>query len=599
MVFTPFAPPAGGTSTGRPPAGQMTVTATQAGVTSNGMSMSLRVLTGASGAAGAAGANAAFGNPQQVALTPQASGSVIYGALFGFTASPTTPNAATQFLQQQSGPGNYAQFRSAGFTAAAVPVTAGLSSANGGIGICAAEVKAAAGQNLSEDPGTPVPTAYSNTVTTMTTAAFAPPPGSVLCLTVTAVGSKGVGSGVTTMAITDTSGLGLTWTEIVKENANNAGYTGVWLALVPTAAAAAYPVIPEVDDRTAAIVRNFSAANKGVVAFMAAIASRDSASCPVAVIGDSITEGMGATAFTSRYAGQAARALRQRYPTLANGSSGGLGFIPMASTGESTYTWPVTTASGIPGAADIGPVRAAATLNGAGSFTFTAPAGTTSVKVMYYNDNSGSQFSYQVNAGAPVTVIASGTVQDGTLTATVPLTPGQVLTVAWVSGTVYLEGLVHYAGDEASGITVHGCGHFGINTAGWIAAQAGGIDWRTSIAALAPAAIAVNLGTNDNAAGISGPATQANLLALITFLRGNAALANVPFLVMVPPACTASAQLWVRGLPLSAGQVQIVDVAYRMPTATLAPALYFDAVHPDNAGHAFIGEVLAAAIGIT
>lgn len=105
--------------------------------------------------------------------------------------------------------------------------------------------------------------------------------------------------------------------------------------------------------------------------------------------------------------------------------------------------------------------------------------------------------------------------------------------------------------------------------------------------------------TQAGVTSISGPATQANLLALITFLRGNAALANVPFLVMVPPACTASAQLWVRGLPLSAGQVQIVDVAYRMPTATLAPALYFDAVHPDNAGHAFIGEVLAAAIGIT
>lgn len=578
----------------KPLIAQMAVTATQQGVTAAGMNMTLRVLTGASGSAGAT-ATGGGSSPTAVTVTPTADGSVVYGSLFAFNATPAA-NAASFLIQHQDGPAEYAQFRSLDTTTAATPVTVGLST-NFSIGIAAAEVLAAGGQDIAEDVSSPVPTLYDNGVTALTTAPFAPPPGSVLMLAVTAVGSESAGSGVTTLAITDTSGLGLTWTQAVAENASGNGYTGIWLATVPGLTTAAYPVVPEVDDRTEAIIRNFSSGNEGVGAFMAGIAGRDIAQCNIAVIGDSITEGQGATVFTGRYAGQAAKALRQRYPNAVTASAGGLGFIPMISTGETTYTWPVAHASGSSGSSlDIGPVREALTLSSASAWTFTAPAGTSSVKIMYYDDNSGGQFSYQVNSGGVTTVTASGTVQDGTLTGAITMAGGDVLTIAWVSGTVYLEGLVHWAGDESSGITVHGCGHFGWSSADWIAPQAGSIDWTAAIAALNPLAIVVNLGTNDNGAGITGPGTQANIFDLIAILRSNSALAITPVLLMIPIALTSSAQLWARGLPAQVTQVQLVDLAYRWPNA--ASYLFYDAVHPNDLGHAFEGEILAAAVGI-
>jgi hypothetical protein len=53
--------------------------------------------------------------------------------------------------------------------------------------------------------------------------------------------SNGAG-GVTTMAVSDTSGLGLAWTQQVKSNVAGDGYTGIFTAQIP---AAALPVAPQ------------------------------------------------------------------------------------------------------------------------------------------------------------------------------------------------------------------------------------------------------------------------------------------------------------------------------------------------------------------
>lgn len=584
------------------------VSATQEGGAFQGMSMALRVLTGAADATDQPGATAG-GTGSSHAVTPTADGSLIYGALLGFADGTFAPTAATFVFQDIESGASAAQFRSADYTTASSAITVGNGGSDDGIGIAVAEILAASGATLTEDASSPSPVAWDN-VTTAATAPFQPPANSLLVLAVSAIGSFDVG-GVTTMAIADTSGLGLTWTELVVENGTGNGYVGVWIAEVPAGYALALPVV---DDQTPGTMAGLLAggggpfgggfgqgdSSAGLFGLLAALANRNTAACNIAVIGDSITEGNGATAFTSRYAGQANRATRQRYPTVAGGSTGGLGFVPMQSTGETTYTWPVTLATGsIAGTKDIGPVRGAVSLTSAGTFTFTAPAGSSSCKVMYYNDNSGAQFSYKINSGSPTTVTASGTVADGALTSSITITSGQVLTVAWVSGTIWLEGILHFAGDESSGVTWHGCGHYGWTSGDWIAAQSGAIDWRASIAALSPAAIAINVGTNDPGT-FSAPQSQANLLSLISFLRGATALESLPVLLIVPVAGTSNqafAAAW-RQVPSLAAGVMVCDVNYRMPNSTAWAAGYEDSVHPADNGHALYGEIVAASVRI-
>ena len=361
------------------------------------------------------------------------------------------------------------------------------------------------------------------------------------------------------------------------------------------------------DDRVPAKEAGFAAGsggngNLGLVTLLAAIANRDSAACNIPVIGDSITEGNGASTFSKRWVTQATKAIRERYPTTANGSSGGLGFIPMTSTGETTFTWPITNPDSIPGNIPQGPVRGGVNPTSAASFTWTAPAGTTSVKIMYFDASEAGAFSYQVNGGATVPVTNAGT-GDGALTGNITITAGQVLTIAWISGNPFIEGIIHYAGDETSGITFHGCGHYGWDTgtggSGWM--QPGyGYDWRLAFAALNPSAIAIDLGTND-AGQWSSAQCQSNLDALITYLRGNSTLANLPILLIIPVFYAqhqdfAAAE---RNLVAIFASTQACDLNYRIPDASYEGSFYYDAVHPSDLGHALMGEAVAASIQIT
>jgi lysophospholipase L1-like esterase len=340
----------------------------------------------------------------------------------------------------------------------------------------------------------------------------------------------------------------------------------------------------------------------------------------IPVVGDSMTEGWGSSTFTGRYISQTSVKVRALYPGGAAGTGGGLGFIPVQSTGTSSLTWPWTLASGSVNNADIGPVRLAAQMTGAATLTWTAPSGTTSVKILWYNAGSGvsGSWSYKVGAGSATTVSNSGTAADGQLTTPVTITSGQVLTVAWVSGTVYVDGLIHYAGDEASGLTFHGMGISGWDcstlSAGW---RQAGEDWRVSMAALENNGFfGIFLGLNDaNSDALDGGFTaaqyQANLAAMITYIRGNAALASLPVLLIIPYQEFASAGVvaFKDGGGWAAYVTAALAVASATPGCTVvnltsAPGMpqptsaggdanFFDGIHTNNTGSGDVAAVIA------
>jgi lysophospholipase L1-like esterase len=339
-----------------------------------------------------------------------------------------------------------------------------------------------------------------------------------------------------------------------------------------------------------------------------AIANRNSVRCNIAVIGDSITEGTGATEFTSRWIQQANNGIRALFPGTGAGTGGGLGFIPIQLTGESLFADPISVTGSTPTPFDLGPVRYVQIAEGTTTWTFTAPAGTTSVQIMSYDAGTSSfpgTWSWQVNAG-PVTEVSNNNTLRDIVTGNIAMGDGDVLTIAWVSGTVFIDGIVHFAGDETSGITFHGCGHFGWNSStvapdGWNQPEEGGLDWMQTYAALDPSAICIMLGVNDavtTAGNYTVSEFQTNLTALVNAVLTDAAMpSGLPLILIAEyevnetfndvdgwPAYVAAIESVAAGIPGST----FIDLSAVMPPVASAPDDYFDEEHPNDTGHALV-----------
>src|SRR6185312_7445771 len=228
-----------------------TVTATQAGSTSAGIGMEVRVITGQSGTQPGTLASATQTTPS-LSITPAASGSLVYGSLLGLSGAYTiNGNSANEQDAHNIGGLEMCSFVSSSTTTSGTPVTLGYTATANGISICLCEIENSAG--LAEDASSPA--GVSAVALTVSTASFSPPAGSLL---VAMVQSNGGGS-VTSMGISDTSGLGLTWTEQVKQNGAGNGYSGIWTTTIPAG--------PPVQEISAAAVAA-SAAMRGATAAM-------------------------------------------------------------------------------------------------------------------------------------------------------------------------------------------------------------------------------------------------------------------------------------------------------------------------------------------
>jgi hypothetical protein len=199
----------------------LAVTITATGGTDVVVAFALRVVTGAKKAAaqnGATGSGAPV--PPQQSITPNASGSWVYGVALAYPENGDfTANAATTFTTNAYGGGycTYGTFRSTSTTTAGTPVTLGATAPTGEYNnILMAEILASG--TLAEDASTP-PTLNSTFQSSLTTATFTPPPGSLLVAQ--------AGSLSTSVAISDS--LGLTWHNLAAVSTTY----NIWVADMP------------------------------------------------------------------------------------------------------------------------------------------------------------------------------------------------------------------------------------------------------------------------------------------------------------------------------------------------------------------------------
>lgn len=341
----------------------------------------------------------------------------------------------------------------------------------------------------------------------------------------------------------------------------------------------------------------------------AGLANRHYARCNIACIGDSITEGQGATDMDRRWIARLRDLLRARFPVTGL-SGGGRGFIPAAYTGEGTFSVPVSS-SGSPAQTSfptIGPKQSALQLLSGQSVTWTLYGD--SADIMWWRQSFGSSFTYAVDGGSAVSVNTSGTNLDGQVTHVSLGQPGtHTLVCAGTNATfsAVVDGVTEYNGDYSAGIQVQDCGHTGSTSGSWLSFSTSAVDWPAAIAALTPALVIIALGANDYSAQTVPATYQSNLATFLTTIRSAMTVPYPPVIfamfaargdVSSPtyPWSQYVTAAWNEAAADGASTVLDLTLGPRMPAQNASPnwGLYYDQVHPDDKGHSFIAEYLAS-----
>ena len=224
------------------------------------------------------------------------------------------------------------------------------------------------------------------------------------------------------------------------------------------------------------------------------------------------------------------------------------------------------------------------------SCTFTATGN--SVILYYLIQPDGGAFEWWIDAGSKTAVATAGTLALGTVTISGQTTASHVLHVEY--STAGTAGIIIMGADvrlDANGVRMHKLGASGSKASDWNAHPDATI-LQAALAALAPQAMLLTLGTNDMVANVVPATFTVSMETLMTTLAGAVATADLAY---VTPADNGSVttypmQNYVDGLRQSAVDNGFACFDCLLLLGTYAGAnsrgLYDNSVHiNDVAGH--------------
>lgn len=341
----------------------------------------------------------------------------------------------------------------------------------------------------------------------------------------------------------------------------------------------------------------------------AALANRHYAPAKIAVLGDSLSEGIGATAFGRGWVPMALGQLRNRFP--ANGVAGGQGFVaswdnPGYGGGAPSYTYPVGQNSGSFSATQGFSLKSN-TLLATGdqmNYTFTG----TSVHVWYIKQTTGGTFSVTIDGVVvQASVVTAGTSGTGVWTSAALAYGTHTILVTRIAGggasSILFNGFRIFNGDENAGIQMFNGSQSGLLTSDFTTNATNGDKWALWLGVIQPNLVIIELGLNDWAANVSMVTVKTNLQSIITTIR--AQTTTDPSIVIYAPTEANSGsyastfaqlhQVWV-DVVAADSKTCLFDVGTRIPAPTVdtSDAYYYDTLHPSDKGHAAIADRLAS-----
>lgn len=337
------------------------------------------------------------------------------------------------------------------------------------------------------------------------------------------------------------------------------------------------------------------------------LANRDYGPADILVIGDSITEGQGATVKNRRWIERLQSSLRLRYPTA--GVAGGEGYVA-ANQSQTSFAPGWTYGGNVGGDGTFGWGHRTLIARSPNGFASRTVSGT-SVKIAYTKQSALGSFAVFLDgSGGPAITVdtasgASGTAHDGGI-ATVSLgTRGShTVKIAWASGgDCYINGLYVFDQDESVGVRVTDSGQYGSKTDQWVVSgNANQYVISDDVAVLQPALCIIELGANDYIQSVDPAATQANCTTLINQVQAACTVTPSFILLAAYQVAGSYAYQWSQYVAamnaVAAGRTDtlFIDLSLRMlgPPPGLLALYAGDNVHPSDKGHSYIADVVTS-----
>lgn len=333
----------------------------------------------------------------------------------------------------------------------------------------------------------------------------------------------------------------------------------------------------------------------------------------VLAVGDSITEGYGATADSTRWLDVLRRRLQGTYPVT--GVPGGTGYVPawhVMSTpngwswGSTSGTWAPTWVS-----TGFGLGERAGVLDAAGRYAEVSFTGDRAWLV-YTQQTTGSPVTITIDDGPAGTLdTAASTTASGRVWDTGPLSSGshtmRVTASPTPGGTVsaVIDGAMVFDGDGGAtpnagrGVRVWDAGRVAATAPLFLTKPALGFD---AVDNVDPDLILIGLGANDLKAAVTPAQHMANLAAMIDRYRtGTPAASHASIALWVEPAWSditpGAWQPYVDAIHALGREkdVAVIDVHRRLPQGG-DPAYFVDSIHLNDAGNAAMADAFADAL---
>jgi len=339
----------------------------------------------------------------------------------------------------------------------------------------------------------------------------------------------------------------------------------------------------------------------------AALANRHYSPAKIAVIGDSLSEGVGASQFGRGWVPKMTELLRARFPS-AGSSLGGAGFVaswdnPGYGGGAPSYTYPVIQNSGYYSEQTGFSLKSNTLLTPGDKLTYTFTG--TSIHVWYLKQYGGGNFSVMIDGTiVAASVVTAASVSGVVVWTSAALTPGnhtiQVTRLATGgSYSVIINGFRVFNGDELKGIQIFNGSQSGLTSANFVEGAEDWDRWARWLGVIKPQLVILELGLNDWASDTPMASFKMNLKLLISTIRTQATTDPSIVVFAATEANSGSYastytqlhQVWEQVVAEDT-KTALFDASSRFisPNVDNSDGYYYDMMHPSDKGHAAIAD---------
>ena len=373
----------------------------------------------------------------------------------------------------------------------------------------------------------------------------------------------------------------------------------------PTVTATVTPTITSTPTATPTVTPTTTV--QALATWETALANRATKPAKWVAVGESVTEGQGASVRSNRWLDLVTSELRTNY-SMTN-VIGGENYIPAVYRvypSDSPWTDPWSSSTGTITPAYWAPDLGYRALELSAGASVTYPVTGDSADIWYVGGSGVGTLSYKVDNGSTTSVntnVATYSASYQITNVSLGASGSHTITISATGNPVYFDGFTIYNGDRNSGIQAYDSGYSGA-TAYTFLQDIGG--FANSIGEVAPQLVTIELGINDYSQQTDPASFKSQVQQIITAIEGLPTVPSIeliiPYQAYEPTTLAIGYQTYVQELKSIAAadptHVTALDLSASMPIATTSGTGDYttDGIHPNNTGQKVVANLVYSSI---